>query len=58
LSAISKKLDLAEDVDLLRVAESCEYFSGADLQALMYSAQLEAIHSLIDEDQPGKVLHN
>lgn len=48
-------MELAEDVDLLRVAESCDYFTGADLQALMYSAQLEAIHSLIDEDKQGKL---
>lgn len=39
---------MADDVDLDEIAEWTEFYSGADLQALVYSAQLEAIHSVID----------
>ena len=44
LSALSRNLSLEHDVVLEDVAEMCENFTGADLKALLYNAQLEAIH--------------
>ncbi len=43
-------MEFAEDVDLKKVAAWAEHYTGADLQSLIYSAQLEAIHSLIDDN--------
>lgn len=40
----SNKIRLAEDVDLAAWARRTDGFSGADLQALVYNANLEAIH--------------
>jgi SpoVK/Ycf46/Vps4 family AAA+-type ATPase len=48
LTVLSRKLDLADDVDFEAVASWCENYTGADLQALLYNAQLEAIHETID----------
>lgn len=51
LRAVSVKLDLTPEVEnkLLSVAARTEGFSGADLQALMYNAHLEAIHDLLGD---------
>ncbi|KAK5050847.1 hypothetical protein LTR84_003406 [Exophiala bonariae] len=51
LRAVSVKLALTPEVDnkLLSVAARTEGFSGADLQALMYNAHLEAIHDLLGD---------
>ncbi len=54
LKAISKNLKLAPEVvdeqrqGLWEVAERTEGYSGADLQAVVYNAHLEAIHDQID----------
>ncbi|KAL6065431.1 Peroxisome biosynthesis protein pex1 [Balamuthia mandrillaris] len=53
LKAISKSLNQAEDVRLNELAEWTEYYTGADLQALMYSAQLEAIHGVLHTSPPS-----
>lgn len=52
LAAVSKKLQLSPEVDnrLLTIAQRTEGFSGADLQALMYNAHLEAIHDLLGDN--------
>ncbi|KAL1736307.1 P-loop containing nucleoside triphosphate hydrolase protein [Schizophyllum commune] len=47
LSAVARKVALAPDVDLTNAAEATEGFSGADLQALLYNAHLEAVHESI-----------
>ncbi|KAI5828762.1 AAA-domain-containing protein [Schizophyllum commune Tattone D] len=47
LSAVTRKVALAPDVDLTHAAEATEGFSGADLQALLYNAHLEAVHESI-----------
>ncbi|KAF7794445.1 hypothetical protein EIP86_005579 [Pleurotus ostreatoroseus] len=47
LAAVSRKVVLAQDVDLEALAEDTNGFSGADLQALVYNAQLEVIHEAI-----------
>ncbi|KAJ0055034.1 hypothetical protein NL108_008767, partial [Boleophthalmus pectinirostris] len=44
LTALSSGLSLAADVDLEQLAADTEQFTGADLKALLYNAQLEAIH--------------
>ncbi|XP_059280235.1 peroxisomal ATPase PEX1 isoform X2 [Lycium ferocissimum] len=54
LSVLSRKLPLASDVDLDGVARLTEGFSGADLQALLSDAQLEAVHDLLDSENVGK----
>ncbi|KIX07058.1 uncharacterized protein Z518_05035 [Rhinocladiella mackenziei CBS 650.93] len=51
LRAVSAKLHLTPEVEnrLLSVAQRTEGFSGADLQALMYNAHVEAIHDLLGD---------
>lgn len=48
------QLPLASDVDLDGIARLTEGFSGADLQALLSDAQLEAVHDLLDSENAGK----
>ncbi|KAK3621594.1 Peroxisome biosynthesis protein pex1 [Elasticomyces elasticus] len=57
LRAVSKKLHVEEGVfggegrqTLEEVAERTEGYSGADLQAVMYNAHLEAIHDVLGKD--------
>lgn len=45
LKALSVGLVLDADVDLQQLAVATEQFTGADLKALLYNAQLEAVHS-------------
>lgn len=45
LKALSAGLVLDPDVDLEQLAATTERFTGADLKALLYNAQLEAVHS-------------
>lgn len=45
MKACSRKIDLAPDVDLSAYAEKTLGFSGADLQALVYNAHLDAVHA-------------
>uniref|UniRef100_A0A8C1TNG7 Peroxisomal ATPase PEX1 n=1 Tax=Cyprinus carpio TaxID=7962 RepID=A0A8C1TNG7_CYPCA len=45
LKALTHCVPLAADVDLEQIAVATELFTGADLKALLYNAQLEAIHS-------------
>ncbi len=47
MRAIATKVHLHPEVDLEKWAERTEGFSGADLQALLYNAHLEAIHETI-----------
>ncbi|KAH8657562.1 putative peroxisome biosynthesis protein PAS1, partial [Tricladium varicosporioides] len=54
LQALGKKLKLHEDVleALPEIADQTDGYSGADLQALIYNAHLEAIHDVLgDHDQ-------
>ncbi|TVY81814.1 Peroxisome biosynthesis protein [Lachnellula suecica] len=53
LRALGKKLTLSPDVvaSLPDIADRTEGYSGADLQALIYNAHLEAIHDVLgDQD--------
>ncbi|XP_024153343.1 peroxisome biogenesis factor 1 isoform X2 [Oryzias melastigma] len=45
LKALSSGLPLAPNVDLEQLAAATEQFTGADLKALLYNAQLEAVHT-------------
>ncbi|KAI6074538.1 Peroxisome biogenesis factor 1 isoform X2 [Aix galericulata] len=45
LKALSHSLSLASDVDFEYLAAKTDQFTGADLKALLYNAQLEAIHN-------------
>ncbi|XP_072532192.1 peroxisomal ATPase PEX1 isoform X2 [Salminus brasiliensis] len=45
LKALTYSMPLAADVDMEQIAVATELFTGADLKALLYNAQLEAIHS-------------
>ena len=45
-------MSLADDVDLGAIARATDGFTGADLQALVYNANLEAVHEAIDQ-KPG-----
>ncbi|KAI9015039.1 P-loop containing nucleoside triphosphate hydrolase protein [Gaertneriomyces semiglobifer] len=49
LQTVAKRIKLDEDLDLLEFAEKTDGYSGADLQALIYNANLEAIHETIDQ---------
>ena len=46
LRALTRRMSLSDDVDLAEVASRCEHFTGADFKALLYNAQLKAIHQL------------
>ncbi|KAK7202576.1 P-loop containing nucleoside triphosphate hydrolase protein [Myxozyma melibiosi] len=49
LRVVATKMKIDEDeVDLLDIAGATEGYSGADLQALVYNAHLEAIHDVVD----------
>ncbi|KAA0710479.1 Peroxisome biogenesis factor 1 [Triplophysa tibetana] len=47
LKALTRSVPLAADVDLEQIAVATELFTGADLKALLYNAQLESIHSIL-----------
>ncbi|KAJ9118613.1 hypothetical protein QFC22_003833 [Naganishia vaughanmartiniae] len=53
MCAVSRKISLDSSVDLEEYVDSTQGFSGADLQALIYNAQLEAVHDIVDEDRHG-----
>lgn len=53
LLAVTRKVMLDPGVDLDEVAAATEGFSGADLQALVYNANLEAVHASIHIDVSG-----
>jgi peroxin-1 len=47
---------LADDVDFEAIAQATDGFTGADLQALVYNANLEAVHETIDHGSLEKTL--
>ncbi|KAG0255522.1 Peroxisome biosynthesis protein pex1 [Actinomortierella ambigua] len=54
LECLSKKMEVGSDVDLLDVARRTEGLTGADLQAVLYNAHLEAIRLAIETDEAIK----
>jgi len=55
LEALARKLELAADVDIHELAERTTDYTGADLQALLYNAHLEAVHDVISEQNEKPV---
>ncbi|RDL40034.1 putative peroxin-1 [Venustampulla echinocandica] len=57
LQALGKKLKLSEEVidELPEIASRTEGYSGADLQALIYNAHLEAIHDVLGDQNHTEV---
>ena len=56
LRVVSKQIPMAGDVrdgGFNEMAHRTEGYSGADLQALVYNAHLEAIHRVLDRDEKG-----
>ncbi|KAG0370147.1 P-loop containing nucleoside triphosphate hydrolase protein [Gamsiella multidivaricata] len=54
LTCLSRKMEVAEDVDLMECARRTEGLTGADLQAVLYNAHLEAIRIAIEKDEAVK----
>ena len=52
LGAVTKRV-ASRGLDLATVAAATDGFSGADLQALVYNAHLEAVHEAIDASDPA-----
>jgi len=44
LQALSRSMNFSPDVDLHSLAAMCEHFTGADIKALLYNAQLNALN--------------
>uniref|UniRef100_A0A7N8WQH4 Peroxisomal ATPase PEX1 n=1 Tax=Mastacembelus armatus TaxID=205130 RepID=A0A7N8WQH4_9TELE len=55
LKALSAGLPVAADVDLEQLAAATEQFTGADLKALLYNAQLEAVHNTVGTSTPHEL---
>ena len=55
LQALSRKLEIGPDVDLYELAERTPNYTGADLQAMLYNAHLEAVHDVISAENEGPV---
>ncbi|KAF2707141.1 peroxisome biosynthesis protein-like protein (PAS1/Peroxin-1) [Pleomassaria siparia CBS 279.74] len=61
LKAVTRSLNLAPSLlqsgdsgeDLREIAQRTEGYSGADLQAVVYNAQLEAIHDVLGDSEQG-----
>lgn len=61
LKAVTRKLHLAPSIlessptgeNLREIAQRTEGYSGADLQAVVYNAQLEAIHDVLGDSELG-----
>ncbi|XP_018121926.1 peroxisomal biogenesis factor 1 L homeolog isoform X1 [Xenopus laevis] len=52
LKGLSHSMLLDENVDLKLIASLTDHFTGADLKALLYNAQLEAIHTNLSATLP------
>ncbi|OLL24560.1 Peroxisome biosynthesis protein PAS1 [Neolecta irregularis DAH-3] len=48
LRVLITKLNLGNDVDLTSLADKTTGYTGADLQALLYNAHLEAVHDILE----------
>ncbi|KAG0249408.1 Peroxisome biosynthesis protein pex1 [Mortierella polycephala] len=57
LACLARKMEVAEDVDLMECARRTEGLTGADLQAVLYNAHLEAIRIAIEKDEAVKKEH-
>ncbi|CAG10030.1 unnamed protein product, partial [Tetraodon nigroviridis] len=55
LKALSAGVPVATDVELEPLAAATERFTGADLKALLYNAQLEAVHGQARSSSPHEL---
>ncbi|XP_054282116.1 peroxisomal ATPase PEX1 [Macrosteles quadrilineatus] len=56
LQTLGAQLRLSADVDLAKVAAQTEHYTGADLQAVLYSAQMiayDTLHQDSDDENPS-----
>lgn len=53
LSKLLVKMVASPDIDVAPLAAKTHGFSGADLQALLYNAQLHVVHDALDRMGPG-----
>lgn len=58
LEALSRRLPLAKGANLASIAAKSKDFTGADLGALLADAQLSAVHSLLEQQDPTRTLVN
>jgi peroxin-1 len=58
LQALARKLDLSPEVDLFGLAHRTTNYTGADLQAMLYNAHLEAVHDVISAQNERTVNGN
>ena len=54
LKALSRSLTFSDGIDFHKIASECEYFTGADLKALLYNAQLLVAHRSINKSSSEK----
>lgn len=57
LQSFTQKLEVSPSIDFEQLAHDTEGFSGADLQALVYNAHLDVVHSVLnkpEEEPKGK----
>ncbi|KAI5795295.1 P-loop containing nucleoside triphosphate hydrolase protein, partial [Geopyxis carbonaria] len=50
IHAVSRKVHFSEEVELSEIARRTAGYSGADLQAVVYNAHLEAVQAIIGEE--------
>lgn len=53
--ALSSELLLAKDVDMAKMAKATENFTGADLKALLYNAQLLSVHRSLGDGRNATI---
>ncbi|KXX78708.1 Peroxisome biosynthesis protein PAS1 [Madurella mycetomatis] len=63
IRALAQKVKVADEVweseeDMFELGRRTEGFSGADLQALVSNAQLEAIHDVLSDQEPATASSN
>lgn len=56
--AISKRVSFADDVELEEINKQCENYTGADIQALVYNAQLEVAHETLQQLRSARSANN
>jgi peroxin-1 len=54
MRACARKVALSDEIDLAAYVDETDGYSGADLQAVIYNANLEAIHATISANKTEK----
>ncbi|XP_017786776.1 PREDICTED: peroxisome biogenesis protein 1-like, partial [Nicrophorus vespilloides] len=58
LQCLSRTLQFAKDVNLSKVAKETVGFTGADLQAVLYTAQMNSVEHLLNEEAASEAAIN